>query len=80
MTGIQEILRVFFFSLLLLHDLMLAFACNVLYYVAPVYFWAIWAHFHFSTSTWLDAQKNEIDKAIHQLIFYLLITESMLLY
>ena len=58
MTGIQEILRVFFFSLLLLHDLMLAFSCNVLYYVAPVYFWAIWAHFHFSTSTWLDAQKK----------------------
>ena len=30
MTGIQEILRVFFFSLLLLHDLMLAFSCTVL--------------------------------------------------
>ena len=29
-----------------------------LYYVAPVYFWAIWAHFHFSTSTWLDEQKK----------------------
>ena len=30
MTGIQEILRVFFFSLLLLHDLTLAFSCTVL--------------------------------------------------